>query len=372
MSHPARPKSPPPSRWRVALAEFWAGASEPSRTAAATLVASFATALAFLFWLFSPATLAGPLGAYLPQSRIDTYGYVTVDTLRLARTPQARPRLLILGTSTLVQAFGDGQDLEDMIAEETGAPWEVHVLATASQSPIEQMSILETVLANRRADDPPTVVALGVGLWRTTWTTSRTLGPEPLGRLGLRSDWADAERVRLGGRPEPRVGVYLVDNFRFVILNTQMLLRQLAIASPPERIVATYALRKPRTGRNRLVPGFTDTLDNAWSEVDDHLTQLERMVERIEGMPGVHLVLVEELLSPDVVTLFDLAERKQTLDVAIADIARRYGVPFWQLGPDAGLGPDDFNDDVHIKTGEPQRKIARQMARRWADQGPIR
>ena len=84
------PPIPPPA-WRIALGEFWTGFSEPSRMAAIILVAAFAVSVAGAFLYFSPRTLAGPLGDYLPRSARDAEGFVTVDALRLGAEVTDRP-----------------------------------------------------------------------------------------------------------------------------------------------------------------------------------------------------------------------------------------------------------------------------------------
>lgn len=349
------------------MAEFWAGLSEPSRLAAVMLAIGIAISLSFLLWLFNPTTLCGPLGAYLPQNRIDSHAFVTVDTLRLARSKQTRPRILMLGASTIEQPFGDGQSLHRAIEGQSGQDWEVHVLAAASQSPLEQMSILETALAGRGPEDPSVVVTMTAGLWRATWTRERMLGPEPLGRLGLRSKWADEEMQHLGGTPGLRTGFYVADNFRFLATNSIMTLRQLALNSPSERLFSPHARTPPRTGQARFRRGTPEAIEGALTEFDAYIAQLERMILRLQDVPGVQLVLFEDLMSPDVPDLLGIEDHVHELDRRILEVSSRHNVPFWRIGSDAELGPNDYNDAVHTKTGEPQGKVVAVTAERFAE-----
>ncbi len=215
MAEPARPKSAaarkPPAvqpAWRIALASAWQGFSEPSALAFRTFCLSLVLTLGLCLWFFSPATLAGPMGAFLPRSAHDSEGFATLAALRTGGVAPELPRLILLGTSTIAQATGAGAVLRDRIGVGTGQKWEVVNLATPLQSPTDQFALIETALASQTAESPLALVAVGFGVQRLRWTTEQTLEFFTRARLGVSSGWADDEARLLGGAVPLRTGLY--------------------------------------------------------------------------------------------------------------------------------------------------------------------
>ena len=366
MARQARPAKAPPPVWRVALEDFWTGFLEPSRVAALTLLLAFACAVAGAFWYFSPATLAGPLGAYLPRSSLDAEGFATREALRLAARPQERPRLIILGPSTVAQAFGAGAAVAPHLEEAAGAPWGVHVLTTPLQSPFDQLALIETALAGRRPGDPPVVVAVDIGLQRLGWTPARLIDLERQGRIGLRSDWTDAEMARLGAEPRPRTGVYLFDNHRFVMINATEALTRLALhrAATPKVDVYSRGATVPVGERHRtqIAAQIRGGQDNAEAYYALHA----RLAARLAGLPGVRLVFVEEALSPEFIAAEDLGDMETASRAEFAEFARSVGAEYWPVMTEADLGPEDYHDDLHIEAGPAQDRVRAAFARHFA------
>lgn len=205
MADAARPaaKLKPPTRalpfWQQAAGALWQGFSEPSMLAFRVFLVALAATLVFCLWFFSIATLAGPMGRYLPRSALDAEGFATHEALRTGHEMPRHPRLIILGTSTVAQAIGSGVAMEKQIDAGTGKDWQVVMLVTPLQSPVEQFALIETALASQTADSPPVIVALGFGVQRLRWTPEQTLRFVTHPRLGLSSDWADDEVRAIGG-----------------------------------------------------------------------------------------------------------------------------------------------------------------------------
>ena len=290
-------KASPPA-WRLAAADLVEGLTEASTLAALCMAAAFAAMLGVAAWFFSPATLAGPQGAFLARSAHDAEGFVTREALALAATPATAPRLLVLGPSTLAQALGDPTAVEEALAAETDVPWEVHMLTTPLQSPYDQMAILETVLDARGPADPPVLVALGVGPQRMTWLPERLAREEAQARLGLRSSWADEEMRRSGYPPRPRTGVWALDNHRLVIINGTVALIRLLVDRPAEREVDIYSDGPvvPADARDRAVRAVQ--FREGVAAADGFVALHRRLAARLAAYPGVRLALVEEALDP--------------------------------------------------------------------------
>lgn len=364
MARPPSKMAPP--AWRRAAADLVQGLTEASTLAALCMAASFALALGATAWFFSPATLAGPWGAYLARSPYDADSFVTQEALALAATPASAPRLLVVGPSTLAQALGHPDEVEEALATETDVPWEVHMLATPLQSPYDQMAILETVLDARAPTDPPMLVVLGVGPQRMTWLPERLAREETHARLGLRSSWADEEMRRSGHRPRLRTGLWAIDNHRVIILNGVPTLVRLLLERPAVRKVDIYSdgAPTPVEARDRAVPvlQFREGVAAADGFVELH----RRLAERLAAYPGVRLALVEETLDPDFIVAEGLEAEASEAEARIEALAREVGAPYWRIVTEAGLTSADFYDDLHVFRGAPQDRIRAALARHVA------
>ena len=359
------PAIPPPA-WRIALGEFWTGFSEPSRLAALTLVAAFAVSVAGAFLYFSPRTLAGPLGDYLPRSAQDAEGFVTVDALRLGAEVTERPLLLVLGPSTLAQAFGEPREVDAALAGAPGGPWKTHMLVTPLQSPFDQIALLETALADRPRGAPPVVVALGMGIQRLAWSPERLIDMEAQGRIGLRSDQVDSEMERIGATPRPRYGSYLLDNYRFVLVNATEALARLALARPARRQVAAYDSGDVVADADRARETLTARLLEGPRNRDYFFGLHARLAARLAQIPGVSLVLIEERLSPALLEAEGLAALDFSGQTEFAAFAARIGAQYWPVMSDARLVAAEYHDDLHVRSGPPQDRVRAAFADRFA------
>ncbi|MGR3661221.1 MAG: hypothetical protein ACU0CA_08550, partial [Paracoccaceae bacterium] len=154
------PKALPPA-WKLALDEFWAGLTEPSQLGFFAMLAGLASVLVFAFWFFSLATLAGPSGEYLARSEKDAEAFATIEALRLSQNRGNDPLLLVVSSSTLAQAIGEGEILLERLDEANLGNWSLRMLTTPLQSPLDQFALLDFALSGQDETSPPVVVIFG-------------------------------------------------------------------------------------------------------------------------------------------------------------------------------------------------------------------
>jgi hypothetical protein len=357
----AKPVAPKPL-WQQVLGALWAGFSQPSALAFRVFVLAFAASLALCVWFFSETTLAGPMGRYLPRSPLDAEGFATVEALRAGHTAPNRPRLFVLGTSTVGQAIGAGQEVHDQILAQTGQDWEIILMTTPLQSPLDAFALLDRALESQGADSPPALVVLGTGVLRLRWDAAQMLEFAAMPRLGLRSDWHDAELALLGGTPAPRhqgyPGIYLWDNLPFVLINGSESLLRLATLRPARRVVDQYALRglTPQTRQKIRDTIGIEIRTAVQTGIPAYLAQLERLRALLDTRPGTRLILIEEPLSPGLIASQDLVPAQTALTAELMPFLRRHAMAYWAMRDEAALMDDDYFDDLHIKPGPAQTR----------------
>jgi hypothetical protein len=343
-------------------AAFWQGFSEPSGLAFRVFCVALLATCAFCFWFFSETTLAGPMGRYLPRSALDAEGFATHEALRSGHHAPDRPRLFVLGTSTVAQAIGDGEAVQERIREATGQDWDIVMLATPLQSPTDQFALLDRALESQSEDSPPALVALGFGVQRLRWNTEQTLEYAAMPRLGLRSDWADAEVRALGGTPAPKTGIYLWDNLAFVLINGSETLARIATLHPAKRLVDQYAHGMSHRPKQEVRDTLGAEIRAAAPEQPAYFAQIDRLAADIATVPHVRLVLIEEPLSPELIADQDLAPVRDALDAALAAFIADRPLEYWPISTEAGLTGRDYFDDLHVQPGAPQKKIQAALA----------
>jgi hypothetical protein len=368
MADPARPMTtaahkPPAVQpvWMAALVALWRGFSEPSSLAFRSFCLSLAMTLGLCVWFFSPATLVGPMGVYLPRSALDSEGFATRAALRAGHVAPDRPRLILLGTSTVAQAIGAGTLLRDRIEAGTGREWEVVNLATPLQSPTDQFALLETALASQTADSPPALVAVGFGVQRLRLTPEQTLEYFEKARLGVASGWADEEARLLGGSVPERTGFYILDNWPFVLVNGSESLIRLALRRSARLDTEQFVRGVSRETPQRHAVIGQEIRDGVVRQAS-YLDQIARLAARVATIPNTRLVLIEEALSPALVAEQGLAGPRAALEEALRQRSAE-GLPeFWPIMTEAGLSADEYFDELHILTGAPQERVQTALA----------
>ena len=362
----AKPKTAP-ALWRAMLAAFWSGASTPSRTGLAALLAAFTATLAFSVWFFSPTAMAGRMGDYLPRSPLDAEAFATVQAVRLGTHWIELPTIIALGSSTIAQSLGDGSATLEELHAATGQNWSFISLTTPQQSPLDQIALLQTALAGHQPDGPPLVILLSTSGQRLTWTPQRILDGTFQNRLGLQSSWATEEIAQLNGTPPRQTGMYVIDNFGFVCLNGTEALLRMALGRPAEQRIAAYATGPERLGPDRAIASLRGRYILGQDNVDAYLALQNRLLERLSAFANVHVVLMDEPFAPDALQDLGLTALHSASEDIIAKFASDNGLEYLTPIAQSGLEPQDFHDTFHIKLGEPQDRVQRQLGQQLAD-----
>lgn len=356
-----------PAQQSGLMQAFWEGFAKPSALAFKVFCLALAATCAFSLWFFTETTLAGPLGQYLPRSGRDAEAFATHEALRTGHVTPERPRILLLGTSTVAQAVGPGKVLQDQLAAATGMAWEVVNLTTPLQAPTDQFALLERALESQTAESPPVVVVLGFGFQRLRWTAPRTLEMAAQPRLGLRSAWADAEIAALGGTAPSQSGFYLRDNQSFVLINGAEALLRLAVQSPARRQIDSYALGKSPGPNPDVRKLLAEDFRAGVAKTDLLLAQIGRLADRLAGIPGTRLVLIEDPLSPGLIADQDLAGLQAAFRRDVAAFADGRAIGYLPVSSQSALAAEDFFDDLHVLKGAPQQRFQQALAQGLID-----
>ena len=349
--------------WHGDLAAWWHRFSQPSALAFATFGLSLVATLALCLWFFSEATIGGWYGRYLPRSSIDDDGFATREALRAARDVSSHPILIVLGSSTVAQAVGSGQELEREILVQTGQTWQVVVLTTAGQGPAEQFALIDRALENQGPDSPPVLVAVGFGPQRMRWTPERTLEFAALRRIGLRSEWEDDEVRLLGGAPLVQTGFYPWDNRNFLLINGSRALVRLVLRQPAIRKVDYFARghQGPETQEVRDTRGAR--IRDSFPDRERYYTQISRLAAKVATRPNTSLVFLEETISPDMIKDQSLAAIYDQMRRELAEMAQLQPFRFWPVTTEARLTIAHYHDDLHLHPGEAQDILRTIIAR---------
>lgn len=343
-------------------AAFWRGFTELSALAFAAMTTTAVITLFGLGWFFTPAILSGPLGDYAARSARDAAAFATVEAVRLANHAQERPRLLFFGTSSIAQAYGDPKAIEKQLEDSNSLlDWDVHMLATPLQTKLDQLTLIETVLANRGAEDPPLVIAIGVGIHRLGNNDTKVFELEQMGRLGVRSDWADEALARTGTVPRRRSGVSVLENFRFVVSHAPVVLARLAVMRPARYNFASYAVGSPVPVAERYRDATKMRVESSRDD-PEYLRFLTDLQTKVAQFPNVYLVLLDDRLSPSFLADYGFMTLSDTFYRTFDEYASRFGSVFIPAMQAAGLTADDYHDDYHIKIGKPQELVRRAFA----------
>lgn len=349
---------------RTHAAAFAEGVLVPSRLAFWSMLAGFSLGLVVVVWFFSYQTLATPAGNYLARSYKDSYAIATQRALAVAQSPADRPLLLILGSSVTSSAIASDDAVRRALAVATGQDWDVAILATSLQGPLEQLTLLDAVLAPEAQHDRRIVVALGVEATRSYWSSKSILQMAGHVRLGLRSRWADDELRKLGGTPAPRSSFYPFDNWGFFLVNGPRALMRLVIHAPVRPRYDYYAFKQrgPKdaaTERSQIAAQIRD--DNA--ETDGvYLDLLRALARHLADFPSVTLVLIPERPSPDLVANEALAGRLAQEDARYRDFAHEIGADYWPIFTEVATPAAAWFDDLHIGDPATQRTLGNALA----------
>jgi hypothetical protein len=353
MSIPAKS----PSAWRQALATFWDGFTTPSKLAGFAFLGSILLSIATTLFLFNESSLSGSLGKYVPRSGLDGDAFATIEALRTGSNKPERPRLIILGPSTIAQAIGSTDILETEIFEQIGQDIDVVALTTALQSPLDQFALIDRALKTQTAESPRVIIAISQGMQRLRWTPEKILQEKQESRIGFRSDWEDAEITLLGGQAAKNYGFYAADNLRFVLLNGAVALTRFVFRAAPVRVLDQFSngpiVQVERRHRDLIARQIRKGLSNQ----DDYFKQLQRLVNRVATVPNTRLVFLDETLSPELVSSQALEGEQTAIKQAFQNFANQNVIQLWNIVENAKIPMEDYHDDLHVSRGVAQEKI---------------
>ncbi len=332
--------------------EFWAGVTDLSALSLWIMLGVFTGVSGVTVWLFSPETMAGPMGAFVPRSGRDADAFALVEALRMREDNGRSPTVVFLGSSTVAQMIAEGERLDRGLSVGSSRDWDLRILATPLQSPLDQLRLLETALSDRPAEAAPVIVVIGMGMTRVAWTQDRMLHSDKASRIPLASAWADAELAALGAAPSKPVPVWAVEHRDFVALNAPKSLLRLALRRPAQRDADSYA-RGTAPGPKQ-VDGLRAAISAGMAGREDFHALSERILRRLQAVPGITVAFVEEPLSPEFLQDPAIASDAALFRNEIVALAARAGVPFWPAVSEAALAPGDYFDVLHIREGDPQ------------------
>lgn len=357
----AKEKTGPALYWEA----FWQGIRDLSGLSLGICLAVATMVAGVTFWLFNPATMAGPMGAYIPRSTADAEAFATIEALRLAKAPAEAPQALFFGSSSLAQMIGNAEHLEARLRDISADQWNLRILTTPRQSPFDQMRLIETAISSQTEDSSPIVLAIGIGLSRLGWTPERQRREDDVARIPLASTWAESEMRSLGMNIPSGAMFWTPEQKHFVILNGMKSLTRLVAQRPAKRVIDIY--NEPGPDKAQAVVRVTSRIEDAFAQRATFYALQERLVQRIQQTPNIQVVFIEEALSPEVVQAGRFEDELALFRQEVAEMARSQGATFWPVIEQANLETGDYFDALHILKGDAQQicqlRIAEQLAR---------
>lgn len=360
------PESEPKPGFRAIAAAFLDGCIKPSRTAFWAMLVGLAANLALAGWFFRYDTLASPTGAYLAGSTKDTYAIATHRALTIARETSDDPLLVILGSSATSTAFASESDVAAALDAATGEAWEVAILATGAQGPMEQFALLDTVLSAKANQEREVVVMLGVEASLGYWQRAKIVEMCNGVRLGLRSDWEDAAWAKIGETRKARSPYYVIENRDFVAVNGMVAMLRLLTGKPAAPKFDHYAPQEPTPLEGRL-DGRTrvgrETREGHESNDGVYLDLLGDLAARLAAYPNVRLIVAPERPSPDLIAAEGIGPILDADSVRYANFARQIGATFWPMMAKGSIPQSSYYDDLHIGVPATRAAIIAELAR---------
>ena len=312
----------------------------------------------FLCWFFSYDTLGGPLGKYLVSSDTDSFGYVTFRSLQLGRTEQKQPLLVVLGTSIFSNALASERKLEESLKHASGEDWNVALLTTALQSPIDQVTLIQTIIRPTLEQKERIIIIVGVSTFRGEWPKEVLLEIEQNSRLGLRSDWADSEIESIGGEPKPRSSIYIYENWEFFLHHARKTILRFFVQGPATRQFDSFSplVRAPENFENReeLIEKMYE-----WYDPNDesYLNRFQVLENLLKLHPNVQLVFVQELPSPELLSEDLFGKQVNAERAQYEAFSKKIGADYWPIFEESQISAESYFDYFHIGDPSAQENI---------------
>lgn len=334
----------------TAVGAFWDGFTGTSRVGFFAMLVGAALAFAVYFWYFNYSTVSGPAGRYLLNNSDDLEGYATMRSLRLGVDQSHDPLLMILGTSFSAAAFGSDRFVSDRLDGLTGTHWRVANMATASQSPLDAIALIDHALDSNQGET--VVIMLGVDAVTGGWTTDALMQYYDEPRIGVRSPWVDEEVARLGHAPRPRYANYFLDNWNFSALRAPRLFVRLFAKGPYEDVYfnrSTMQQEEPLAIEDRREPLIAEQIREAATHDPESNFDMYRMLaDHLRDLPSAALVLMQEVPEAGMIERHDLGGIIAEQTVAYKAFAAEIGAYFWAPTVEPSFPREAFYDPYHI------------------------
>jgi hypothetical protein len=345
-------------RARGDLRDLWRGFVSPSGFAFTLILATALLSAAALCAVVTPSLLAGPLGVYLPRSTKDSEAAATHKALALAidaPTPGV-PRLCMVSNSVLAHSFADEAGTAKDLKAATGQGWQVTFLTTPLQGPIDQ-----AVLADYATRQSPCLVVMGMNFMRYSMTKEQVERLDTLVRLGVTSPWGNVERAEIGLSNGRHLGIYALDNSRFLLRRAPTFAARMLLRRPAVPPIADYAPDKP-LGDGELAKRrdiITAGLFQTNNDLPDRT--LRRLMELLKARHSP-VLFVEEPVSPD---LFRTAAEKAAYQSYLARserTAKDMGGSYCRLQAAFQPPASQYADYLHLINPGSQERLRQGLA----------
>jgi len=364
------PRSAPaaPTAWSA----FKAGLFQPSLPALVGLVAVLVSWLVGASLVVDRDFAMGPGNGHLTNGPTDTYGNLFNEALDLERRldQEPRPRVLLIGASSMRESLADLGTLTAPLSEIAGTPVQPELLTAGALSVWEMAALLDPLRA-----DLTGIVALEVSPRRLSTSPEKLEELLHAPRFPFDSPWVNARAGELGIEPPSRTGVFFLDHLGFFATRPKILLQANRPPVEPLRYL-TSRWRPPEGAEWERVDQSASGWLQAWPQhADFNLDCYRELIADLSAEGRVAVVLIEAPSNPAVdariygeaVAAEALADYRRRVEAFAAEI----GVPYWRPSHDLALPAEAFHDHTHLREGYAREQITAELGRRLAEHWPV-
>lgn len=227
-----------------ALEAFWLGFTQPTKTSLGLLAVTFAAAVIAFVISVTPSMMAGPSGAFVPNTSSDAVGFATRRVYQLAlgdKPTSGSHNIYVLGNSLTAQALADESALKSELDKRADGGWNVYFLTTPQQAGLDEAALVDYATVKH-----PGLVVMPIGVERLGNETKAALKSYQHGSLGFRSDLADEQLKQFYNMtPRRKTGIFLVDNRFFLLTHATLSGLRFITRRPAQQKLDVYLF--PRT-----------------------------------------------------------------------------------------------------------------------------
>ena len=340
------------------LQGFLIGLREPSSISVLSLCATAWAFVLFLFLVVDRDHVRDRGLDYLLDNPNDFDAYASVTALKLEAFAKAAPILVITGGSTtrdvaVTRLLGDSFT--------RSGPEDVHMfkLTTRRQTLLESIAMLERIPTGARG---VAVIGLTVGTLSTFPASAKALRPEEVdsARYAFRSAAFDAELRRVGVKPRPVYGHYLLDNSPFFLARLGAIGSNLLTGSGPSYAESVIRPRRRVTAQRWEVTGrrVSERLASYDENSDAALKALDRALQRLAAHTSIKPILVEAPINPRFLRDFGQVELFARHLETVQRFADERDLTYLRLNELAELEDPVFYDWAHEIDEQAVRRIS--------------